>query len=376
MKTSVSGSSGSFKRRGRWRLWLMLPAGICLLAGLDAALLLLGVPAPIPASSWAQAHGIIMVYGFVGALICLERAVSWGKPIGYVSPVLLVLGSAAQLLRIPHWVAGLLLLLGMAGMFAIYWPLWRRQRAQAVLIQMLGACAGLAGVILWTGGVPISFLLPWLTAFMVCTIAGERVELARVQLSKRAESQAVIIAFCLIMAACASTLFVQVGTVLFGLTLSAQVIWLGLFDVARRTVRAKGATRYMAACLLAGYFWLLIAAMTWMLGYPSSSAAYDAVIHSVFLGFVISMIMAHAPTILPAVLAVDLPYRPAMWLPVVVLHLGLVVRIWIGDGFDSELAWQIGGVVNVIALLMFVLVAVGSCGASLIEARRKKVLAP
>lgn len=375
MKPAASESSKTFKRRGRWRFSLMLPAGICLLVGLDAALLLLGVPAPIPVYSWAQAHGIIMVYGFVGALICLERAVSWGKPIGYISPALLVLGAGAQLLLMPLWLAGLLLALGMAGMLATYVPLWRRQRAQAVLIQMLGACAGLAGVILWIGGVPIALLLPWLTAFMVCTIAGERVELARVQLSKRAELQAVIIAFCLIIAACASTLFVQIGTVLFGLALGAQVVWLGIFDVARRTVRAKGATRFMASCLLAGYFWLLIAAMTWMLGYPSSDAAYDTVIHSVFLGFVMSMIMAHAPTILPAVLAVDLPYRPAMWLPAAILHLGLIIRIWIGDGFEIERAWQIGGVINVIALLMFVVVAVGSCIASRIETPRKKVLA-
>jgi len=36
---------------------------------------------------------------------------------------------------------------------------------------------------------------------------------------------------------------------------------------------------------------------------------YDAVVHAIFLGFVISMVMAHAPVILPAVLRRPLPYR-------------------------------------------------------------------
>lgn len=360
MNTPVAAKPKRRKRRGRWRLSLMLPAGLCLLIGLDAALLLLDVPAPVPAADWAPAHGLIMVYGFVGALICLERAAALGKPLGYLAPILLVFGGASQLIAIPQWATGALLIAGMAGMLAIYVPLWKRQRADAVLIQMLGACAGLAAVVLWTGGVQIPLLLPWLATFMVATIAGERVKLARVQLSARAEALAPVLAFALMLGALAATLFIDVGTVLFGLALAAQVIWLAANDVARRTIKSTGAPRYMAACLLTGYFWLFIAAAAWMLGYPNTTARYDTVIHAVFLGFVMSMIMAHASTILPAVLAVDLPYRKAMWIPALLMHLGLVIRIWLGDGLGLHLAWQIGGVLNVLALLLFVLVAAGS----------------
>ncbi len=67
------------QRTGRWRWMLMLPAGLCLLAGLDAALLLLDVPAPVPNADWASAHGLIMVYGFVGALICCGGAGQAGR---------------------------------------------------------------------------------------------------------------------------------------------------------------------------------------------------------------------------------------------------------------------------------------------------------
>ncbi|WP_190263767.1 hypothetical protein [Glutamicibacter nicotianae] len=347
-------------RRGRWRLALMLPAGLSLLAGLDAALILLGVPAPVQVATWGAAHSLAMVFGFVGALISLERAVAWGRAAGYAAPVLLVLGGGSQLFAAPRQLTGALLILGMAAMLAIYYPLWRRQRADAVLIQMLGACAGLAATVLYAGGVEIPMLLPWLAAFLVMTIAGERVELARIQLTQRSQTLAVILNFGLLIMAVASTLFVEIGTVLFGLVLCALVIWLAVNDVARRTIKADGVARYMAACLLAGYFWLLVAGVVWSLGNPMASGAYDTVVHAVFLGFTMSMIMAHAPTILPAVLAIDLPYRKAMWLPALLLHAGLLIRLWVGNGFGLHLAWQAGGVVNVCALLLFVLVVLGS----------------
>ncbi|BFO21058.1 hypothetical protein SHKM778_74460 [Streptomyces sp. KM77-8] len=42
--------------------------------------------------------------------------------------------------------------------------------------------------------------------------------------------------------------------------------------------------------------------------------------HAVFLGFVMSMIMAHAPVILPAVLRRPLPYHPGLALAAWLLH--------------------------------------------------------
>ena len=48
----------------------------------------------------------------------------------------------------------------------------------------------------------------------------------------------------------------QVGAIALGLALLALVAWLIGHDVARRTIRAAGITRYMAACILCGYVWL------------------------------------------------------------------------------------------------------------------------
>ena len=81
--------------------------------------------------------------------------------------------------------------------------------------------------------------------------------------------------------------------------------------------------------LLGGYVWLLarrrdVGGRGWR---SARAAAYDLVVHSVMLGFAISMVMAHAPVILPAVLRRPLPYRAMMWIPLVLMHIGLVIRV-------------------------------------------------
>ena len=65
------------RMRGRaHRAWLLLPAGLSLLAGIDAGLLLLEVPAPVGSRHLPDVHGPLMVLGFLGTLIALERAVA------------------------------------------------------------------------------------------------------------------------------------------------------------------------------------------------------------------------------------------------------------------------------------------------------------
>lgn len=65
--------SGRSGRSGLRRLVFLLPAGVAMLAGLDAALMLLGVPAPLSTDRLPDVHGMLMVLGFVGTLISLER---------------------------------------------------------------------------------------------------------------------------------------------------------------------------------------------------------------------------------------------------------------------------------------------------------------
>ena len=81
------------------RAWLLLPAGIGLLAGIDAGLLLLEVPAPVGAGHLPDVHGPLMVLGFLGTLIALERAVALRAAVGYAAPALLGLGGLALAAR-------------------------------------------------------------------------------------------------------------------------------------------------------------------------------------------------------------------------------------------------------------------------------------
>ncbi|WP_418606890.1 hypothetical protein [Georgenia sp. SUBG003] len=83
-------------------------------------------------------------------------------------------------------------------------------------------------------------------------------------------------------------------------------------------------------------------------------------LHAVMLGFVVSMIMAHAPVIFPAVLRRPLPYHPVMYAPVALLHVSLLVRVAVGDVRDLEAVVQVGGVLNIVAVLAFVGVAAWS----------------
>ncbi|MGL5248413.1 MAG: hypothetical protein ACRC8U_09485, partial [Brooklawnia sp.] len=66
-------------RTARGRLVLLALGGASLLAGLDAALLLVGVWAPVDSDRLPGLHGIVMVLGFLGTVIALERAQSLGR---------------------------------------------------------------------------------------------------------------------------------------------------------------------------------------------------------------------------------------------------------------------------------------------------------
>ncbi len=344
------------------RLVFLIPAGVALLAGLDAGLLLLGLPTPVTTERLPDAHGMVLVLGFVGTVIALERAVALRRRAGFAAPALLGAGGLLVISAAPLRLGQVALALGAATLIGVYIPLWRRQRDDSVLVQAFGAVLATGGALLWLGGLPVARLLPWLTGFIVLTIAGERLELARVTLLASATvGQLLGLAAMITLGTVLTLLWPVVGYPVLGLSLLALVGWLLVHDVARRTIRAKGLTRFMAGCLLAGYVWLSVAGGIWVLaGAVTDGPAYDAVIHSVFLGFTMSMIMAHAPVILPAVLRCQLPYHPVMIAPPVLLHASLLLRLAVGDARGLDLARQIGGALNVVALLGFAAITAGS----------------
>jgi hypothetical protein len=344
------------------RLAFLIPGGVALLAGLDASLLLLGQPAPVTFENLPIVHGPLLVFGFIGTVIALERAVAIRTWWAFGAPAAYGLAGLLLLSPLPLIVGAGMLAVGSIILLFIYLAIWRRQAMLASAVQALGAFLGLASAVLWMGGLQPSALVPGMAGFMILTIAGERVELARlVVLSRGAERAAFAVCVALAIGVLTAMLWPDVGYSLFGAALLAVVLWLLVFDVATRLVQTTGLPRYIAACLLAGYFWLIVAGVIWIFnGQVSSGPLYDATVHSVFLGFTLAMIMAHAPVILPAVLRKPLPYRPIFYVPIVLLNASLVLRILAGDLRNIPVLVQWGGVLNIIAILLFVILAVVS----------------
>ncbi|MEE6288982.1 hypothetical protein V2J52_15120 [Georgenia sp. MJ173] len=344
--------------RTAFRVPFLIPGGLALLAGLDAALALLGLPHVLVGARLADVHGPLMVLGFVGTVISLERSVALGRAWGYLAPALNGLGALAVVSVLPFEVGAGLLVAAQLFALLVYRSLYARQPMAAVAVQILGSLMALGAAVLWLAGVPVPGLLPWLVGYLVLTIFGERLELARIEsLSPRDAAVAQLVAAAFVVAAMTALLAPEAGFVLLGLALLAAAGWLVAKDVARRTIHATGLPRYIAGCLLASYGWLAVAGAIWLLGGQVDGRGYDAATHAVFLGFVISMIMAHAPVIMPAVLRRPLPYHSVLIVPAVLLQATLLLRLAVGDARDLGWAVQAGGVGNIVAVLLFVVLA-------------------
>jgi hypothetical protein len=241
-----------------------------------------------------------------------------------------------------------------------------------VLVQALGAAMLTAAALMWMGGVPVSGLIAWLTGYVVLTIAGERLELARMSISAPAVAlfRLLVALFCSLPARLTAVAGGRDARPRRG---SAFPRRLAAHQRRRPPhLACPGQPGFIGACLMAGYVWLAVAGLIWLIGGPPTSVrAMDATIHAVFLGFAISMIMAHASVILPAVLRIRLPYHRGFYIPAALLHLSLILRIGLGDGLDLGWAVRWGGVINVIALLGFALMAARTSAITAKQTRKK-----
>ena len=361
------------------RLPLLLLGFVALIVGTGAGLARLAWPMPDSIAQAALWHGPLMVCGFFGVVISLERAVAVGRLWAYAAPLLTGLGTALFL----HGGTAFAPWFYLAGSVVLLWATLSvrlRQREHFVLMLVVAAACWSVGTALWAGGAAVHEVVIWWLAFLVLTIAGERLELSRFMPPSTAALRwfALIAAWLLLSLAGSLGVLRQAAPVTpwaiqgFGVGLLALAGWLMRYDLARRTVRQRGLTRYIALCLLSGYVWLALGgAVMAGAGLAPGQPSYDAALHALLLGFVFSMVFGHAPIVFPAVLRVALPYHPVFYAPLVLLHSSLALRL-LGDATGSFVLAHWGALGSALALAAFIVVM----AAAVLRSRRAGLAQP
>ena len=341
-----------------FRLPLLILGFVSLASGVLAGLARFGWGVPLPSAQLALLHGPLMVCGFLGTVIGLERAVALGRRWAYAGPLLTGLGGVAILLGFPAFIGASAMVLGSAVLLTGTILITLRQRELFMVTMALGAVSWLAGNLLWLAGAGVPAVVALWINFLVLTIAGERLELSRFLPPSPGAKRI----FKIILAVLVAGGFLSVigaGIVMYGTGLLGLALWLLRQDIARRTVREQGLTRFIAVCLLSGYAWLAAGSLALLAAGSLTGAAYDAVLHAILIGFVFSMVFGHAPIIFPAVVRVKMPYHWTFYLPLLVLHASLLMRL-AGSGLALPELQSLGGLLNAAALVLFILSTVSS----------------
>ncbi len=351
----------------RERVPLLVGVIFVLLVAMWAGLVRMGWNWPT-GPNWAAVHGALMVSGFLGALIGLERAVAIDRLWGYSGPVLTALSAFGLILGLPLLVGQVGLWIGSGLIVVLFIHLLRRQAILPVWVMAAGTLMWFVGNGLWTFGFSVPHVVLWWVGYLALTIVGERIELARVlalgkSITRMLDGTLALYVLGALLAFASYDLGVRVA----GLGLLTMALWLLRYDIARRTVKLGGLPAFAAVCLLAGYVWMGIAgimALWW--GGVGAGFHYDAWLHAFFLGFVFSMIFGHAPIIFPTVLGLPIEYRRRFYVHLVLLHGSLLIRV--GADLLANAAWRRwGGLLNAVALLLFL----GSTAAAVMQARRR-----
>lgn len=293
------------------------------MVGMLAGLGRLGWSVPVP-EAYAH-HGAIMVGGFLGSLIALEKVIPLKKPLFFIGPFL----SAASILVFiaGHFHAAVIMLIVAGIVFMMVYSLYlRKQYTNYLVVAFFGAACWTVGnaLLLWKKFYPMAF--PWWMAFLLFTIVSERLELTKF-LPVTRQMKRVLLALLAFFLVGVIMPFHSAGTYVSGMAMVCISVWLLRYDVIRITLHKQGLAKFTAMALLVGYFCLLLQGI-FLITLNNVSLGYDITVHTFFLGFVFSMIFAHGPIILPGVLGLTVkPYHPLFYVPLAGLIFSLAMRI-------------------------------------------------
>lgn len=330
---------------------LLFTAVVNLLVGMFSGLGRLGWVVPLP-EAYAH-HGAIMVGGFLGTLIALEKVIPLKQPWFYTGPLLSASSVVVFIAGDFHVAVAMQVLAGLSFVL-VYAAYLRQQRNLPLWLAGAGALAWVVASVLlfWKQFYPMVF--PWYIAFLLFTIVSERLELTRFLPVTEKNRRTLLLLLALYFAGLIIP-FHSWGKYACGLALVGISVWLLRFDVIRITLHKQGLVRFTAVALLCGYITLMLEGL-FLLALGDQPFAYDMLLHTFFLGFVFCMIFAHGPIILPGVLGLSVkPYSPFFYVPLVILLASLMVRL-LADASLLPVAYRaISGWFSMGAILLYFL---------------------
>lgn len=291
-----------------------------------------------------------MTGSFLGTVILIERIVALKRKWLFAFPIVNV-SSLIFFYSELNSLAFSCLIIGSTGLFYAFFLINKQHSDLPHQVMWIGAGAWFIGnAHLFIFQLYAHSILWWM-AFLLLTIVGERLELSRFLPLSQFKRYLLVFFLALFVISCIIPFHLG-GQMLTGGTIILIAIWLLVFDMVRYSIKKPGIHRFSAFTLICGYVWLVLSGLFYLLD-PTGIITYDALIHSFFLGFVFSMIFAHAPIILPGVLKLGFkPYHRILYVWVMLFELSLGIRI-VG-GILTIPAWkQYGGMVNGLVILFF-----------------------
>lgn len=333
-------------------------------------------------------HGPWMVCGFFGTVVGIERAVASKRRWLFLSPVLSVAGTVVLLLQVSTaFAAGLYALAGVVLTIGSIPSSQVRRALAPSTVTACGAALWTLGSMLWWRGWPVALVFPWWMGFLLLTIIGEMLDLSSVG-SKPAANLMLLSLLAVLFAGLMTLLLSAVPPALTPTELPGSTVWretaLGLRVFGTGLIfasawlfwqgdfisefRSSGWPKFGAVSSVVGSAWLAFSGIFFLsIGGVSSGVLYDAGLHAFFIGFVFSIVFAHAPVVLPKLLPIRLPFRAWFFVPLMVLHASLTVRL-AGDVTHHHAIRQYGGLFNAAAIVLFLLGALWTAASSHVRA--------
>ncbi|MDW7691513.1 hypothetical protein R9C00_17800 [Flammeovirgaceae bacterium SG7u.111] len=306
----------------------------------------------LPAGKTFITHGAIMVGSFLGTVIMFERIVTLKKTIYYLFPIVNGLSIVFFLLGEVKVGYGLLCA-GGVGMNIIFGVINVKYPQLPHKIMWVAAMCWLVGNVLLFMDEAYLQAITWWMSFLLLTIAAERLELNQF-LPITNVHRGILLVLMLFFVVGSALPFHGLGKAICGVSMGLIALWLLKYDMVWKSVKKPGLHRYSAVLLIMGYTWLLISGMLIVVS-DYAVISYDALVHTFFIGFIMSMIFAHGPIILPGVLKLkERPFHQSLYVWAVLLQLTLLARV-LGSSFLYFPLQQWAGIGNGLVILGFII---------------------